>query len=207
MSLASPISSLHYSRVSTTVACPHIPFSWLDSWQGIGPEMEFQDNNKSHEAEKPEEVKIKEYDKRKNLGGMKTIPFILGEFVLDCRCLHYLKCWTVCSLTFMFLAVTEVCDRFSTIGFHANMITYLTQQLNLPLVKASNIVSNFNGTASLTPLIGALIADSFAGRFWTIVVGSIIYELVHPSHSLGIFIFYDVAVQISYLKVQMILGF
>jgi len=103
------------------------------------------------------------------------------------------------------LAVTEVCDRFSTIGFHANMITYLTQQLNLPLVKASNIVSNFNGTASLTPLIGALIADSFAGRFWTIIVGSIIYELVHPSHSLGIFIFYNVAVQISYLKVQMIL--
>lgn len=141
--------------------------------------MEFQDNNKSHEAEKPEEMKIMEYDKRKKkLGGMKAIPFIL---------------------------VTEVCDRFSTIGFHANMITYLTQQLNLPLVKASNIVSNFNGTASLTPLIGALIADSFAGRFWTIIVGSIIYELVHPSHSLGIFIFYNVAVQISYLKVQMIL--
>ncbi|XP_011041386.1 PREDICTED: protein NRT1/ PTR FAMILY 3.1-like [Populus euphratica] len=113
--------------------------------------MEFQDNNRSHEAKKPEEMKIKEYDKRKKkLGGMKAIPFIL---------------------------VTEVCDRFSTIGFHANMITYLTQQLNLPLVKASNIVSNFNGTASLTPLIGALIADSFAGRFWTIVVGSIIYEL------------------------------
>jgi peptide/histidine transporter 3/4 len=46
--------------------------------------MEFQDNNKSHEAEKPEEMKIMEYDKRKKkLGGMKAIPFILGEFVLD----------------------------------------------------------------------------------------------------------------------------
>ncbi|KAK3026334.1 hypothetical protein RJ639_041383 [Escallonia herrerae] len=42
------------------------------------------------------------------------------------------------------------------------MITYLTQQLNLPLVKASNILTNFAGTASLTPIIGALIADSFA---------------------------------------------
>lgn len=45
--------------------------------------MEFQDDNKSHEAEKPEEEKIKEYDNRKKLGGMKTIPFILGECVLD----------------------------------------------------------------------------------------------------------------------------
>jgi len=78
MSLTSPISSLHYSSL------PTYPFSWLDSWQGIGSEMEFQDNNKSHEAEKPEEMKIMEYDKRKKkLGGMKAIPFILGEFVLD----------------------------------------------------------------------------------------------------------------------------
>ncbi|CAK9152697.1 unnamed protein product [Ilex paraguariensis] len=70
-----------------------------------------------------------------------------------------------------------MCDRFATTGSHANMISYLTQELNMPLVKASNTLTNFAGTASLTPLIGALIADSFAGRFWTIVVGSIIYEL------------------------------
>ncbi|XP_042058986.1 protein NRT1/ PTR FAMILY 3.1-like isoform X2 [Salvia splendens] len=57
------------------------------------------------------------------------------------------------------------------------MITYLTQVLNLPLVKASNILSNFAGTSSFTPIIGALFADSFAGRFWTIIVGSFIYVL------------------------------
>ena len=58
------------------------------------------------------------------------------------------------------------------------MITYLTQVLNLPLVKASNTLTNFSGTSSFTPLVGAFIADSFAGRFWTIIVGSIIYLLV-----------------------------
>lgn len=76
-----------------------------------------------------------------------------------------------------FILANEVCDRFATTGFHANMITYLTQVLNLPLVQASNTLTNFSGTASFTPLIGALIADSVAGRFWTIIVGSIIYEL------------------------------
>jgi dipeptide/tripeptide permease len=59
------------------------------------------------------------------------------------------------------------------------MITYLTQELNMPLVQASNTLTNFGGTASFTPLIGALIADSFAGRFWTIMAGSIIYEIVY----------------------------
>ncbi|XP_010111201.2 protein NRT1/ PTR FAMILY 3.1 [Morus notabilis] len=88
--------------------------------------------------------------KEKKLGGVRTMPFIFAN---------------------------EICDRFASTGFHANMITYLTQQLNLPLVKASNILTNFGGTANFMPLIGALIADSFAGRFWTITVSSIIYEL------------------------------
>lgn len=64
------------------------------------------------------------------------------------------------------------------------MITYLTQQLNLPMVQASNTLTNFGGTAGFTPLIGALIADSFAGRFWTITVGSVIYELVKKEKNL-----------------------
>ncbi|PIN19645.1 H+/oligopeptide symporter [Handroanthus impetiginosus] len=96
------------------------------------------------------EKKQDEKGKQKQLGGVKTMPFILAN---------------------------EVCDKFAASGFHANLITYLTQVLNLPLVKASNTLTNFGGTSNFTPLIGALIADSFAGRFWTIILGSIIYVL------------------------------
>ncbi|KAF6984702.1 hypothetical protein CFC21_002666 [Triticum aestivum] len=88
--------------------------------------------------------------KKRKQGGFKTMPFIL---------------------------VNEVCDRFATAGFGANLITYLTQQLHLPLVEASNTLTNFGGTSSLTPILGALAADSFAGRFWTIVAGSVFYQL------------------------------
>nr|CAD1829135.1 unnamed protein product [Ananas comosus var. bracteatus] len=89
-------------------------------------------------------------EKESKQGGFKTMPFILAN---------------------------EVCDRFATTGFNANMITYLTEQLHLPLVEASNTLTNLGGTASLTPIVGALIADSFAGRFWTITVGSLVYQL------------------------------
>ncbi|CAL9133237.1 unnamed protein product [Musa textilis] len=88
--------------------------------------------------------------KKRKQGGLKTMPFILAN---------------------------EACDRFATTGFNANMITYLTQQLHMPLVQASNTLTNFSGTSSLTPLVGALIADSFAGRFWTITLGSVVYQL------------------------------
>ncbi|KAL6610217.1 hypothetical protein ACP70R_040186 [Stipagrostis hirtigluma subsp. patula] len=89
-------------------------------------------------------------EKKRKLGGFKTMPFILGN---------------------------DICDRFATAGFGANLITYLTQQLHLPLVEASNTLTNFSGTSSLTPILGALVADSFAGRFWTIIAGSIFYQL------------------------------
>ncbi|PNX71081.1 putative nitrite transporter [Trifolium pratense] len=92
----------------------------------------------------------KEKSKQKQRGGIRTLPFILAN---------------------------EVCDRFASAGFHANMISYLTQQLNMPMVKASITLSNFSGLSSLTPLLGAFVADSFAGRFWTIVVATLIYEL------------------------------
>ncbi|XP_028761451.1 protein NRT1/ PTR FAMILY 3.1-like isoform X2 [Neltuma alba] len=49
--------------------------------------------------------------------------------------------------------------------------------MNMPLVSASNTLTNFSGTSSFTPLIGAFIADSFAGRFWTIIIASLIYQL------------------------------
>ncbi|CAL5094930.1 unnamed protein product [Urochloa decumbens] len=88
--------------------------------------------------------------KKRNKGGFRTMPFILGN---------------------------DICDRFATAGFGANMITYLTQQLHLPLVDASNLLNNFGGTSSLTPILGALAADSFAGRFWTIIAGSVFYQL------------------------------
>ncbi|EEE63712.1 hypothetical protein OsJ_18530 [Oryza sativa Japonica Group] len=93
---------------------------------------------------------VEEEQKKRKQGGFRTMPFILAN---------------------------EICDRFATAGFGANLITYLTQQLHLPLVEASNTLTNFNGTSSLTPILGALAAEAFAGRFWTMIAGSVFYQL------------------------------
>ncbi|KAF8389779.1 hypothetical protein HHK36_024298 [Tetracentron sinense] len=80
-------------------------------------------------------------------------------------------------ITMPFIFANEVCEKLAVVGFGANMISYLTQQLHMPLTKAANTLTNFSGTASLTPLLGAFIADAFAGRFWTITIASIIYQI------------------------------
>nr|VDD63400.1 unnamed protein product [Brassica oleracea] len=80
-------------------------------------------------------------------------------------------------ITMPFIFANEMCEKMAVVGFHSNMISYLTTQLHLPLTKAANTLTNFAGTSSLTPLVGAFIADSFAGRFWTITFASIIYQI------------------------------
>ncbi|KAL3510808.1 hypothetical protein ACH5RR_030209 [Cinchona calisaya] len=80
-------------------------------------------------------------------------------------------------VTMPFIFSNEICEKLAVMGFAANMLSYLTKQLHMPLTKAANTLTNFSGTAGLTPLLGAFIADAFAGRFWTITVASIIYQI------------------------------
>ncbi|KAF4391397.1 hypothetical protein F8388_008008 [Cannabis sativa] len=128
---------------------PRHIISMISSLESDCKIMELENKNMAVADDENDENKSKKM-KVKKVGGIRTLPFIFAN---------------------------EICDRFASSGFHANMISYLTQELNLPLVKASNTLTNFGGTANFMPLIGALIADSFAGRFWTIVVSSIVYLL------------------------------
>ncbi|CAI9098397.1 OLC1v1035040C3 [Oldenlandia corymbosa var. corymbosa] len=57
------------------------------------------------------------------------------------------------------------------------MVNYLHLQLNQGSTTAANNVTNWAGTCYITPLIGAFLADSYVGRYWTIAGFSIIYVL------------------------------
>ncbi|XP_052185931.1 protein NRT1/ PTR FAMILY 3.1-like [Diospyros lotus] len=80
-------------------------------------------------------------------------------------------------ITMPFIFANEVCEKLAVVGFISNMMSYLTQQLHMPLSRAANTLTNFAGTSSLTPLLGAFVADAFAGRFWTITLASFIYQI------------------------------
>ncbi|QHO43742.1 hypothetical protein HN873_017099 [Arachis hypogaea] len=80
-------------------------------------------------------------------------------------------------VTMPFIFANEVTEKLAVVGFGTNMISYLTTQLHMPLTKAANTLTNFGGTASLTPLLGAFISDAYVGKFWTITVASIIYQI------------------------------
>ncbi|CAM0956852.1 unnamed protein product [Alopecurus aequalis] len=79
--------------------------------------------------------------------------------------------WTACT----FIVVYELFERMAYYGIASNLVMYMTNKLHQGIVEASNNVTNWSGTVFLTPLIGAVVADAYLGRYWTFVAGSVIY--------------------------------
>ncbi|KAL4620747.1 hypothetical protein ACB092_06G177700 [Castanea dentata] len=81
--------------------------------------------------------------------------------------------WKACA----FLVGYEAFERMSFYGIASNLVNYLTTQLHEDTVSSVRNVNNWSGSVWMTPILGAYIADSYMGRFWTFTVSSLIYVM------------------------------
>lgn len=79
--------------------------------------------------------------------------------------------WRACP----FILGTECCERLAYYGIATNLVSYLTNNMHEGNVSAARNVTTWAGTCYLAPLIGAVVADAYWGRYWTIAAFSTIY--------------------------------
>ncbi|XAR63529.1 hypothetical protein NMG60_11023492 [Bertholletia excelsa] len=77
----------------------------------------------------------------------------------------------------IFIIFVETAERFAYYGVSGNLITYLTNVLGQPTATAAKNVNVWHGVSAIFPLFGAFLADSYLGRFNTILLSSTIYLL------------------------------
>ncbi|KAF3521902.1 hypothetical protein F2Q69_00050553 [Brassica cretica] len=76
-----------------------------------------------------------------------------------------------------FIIGAEVAEKFAYLGIASNLITYFTGPLEMSTASAASNVNLWLGTAAFLPLIWGSIADSFLGRYRTILLTSSLYIL------------------------------
>uniref|UniRef100_A0A3P9B648 Solute carrier family 15 member 1 n=1 Tax=Maylandia zebra TaxID=106582 RepID=A0A3P9B648_9CICH len=80
-------------------------------------------------------------------------------------------------LSIFFIVVNEFCERFSYYGMRAVLVLYFKHFLQWDDDLATSIYHTFVALCYLTPILGAIVADSWLGKFKTIVYLSIVYTI------------------------------
>uniref|UniRef100_A0A0D9XHP5 Uncharacterized protein n=1 Tax=Leersia perrieri TaxID=77586 RepID=A0A0D9XHP5_9ORYZ len=79
--------------------------------------------------------------------------------------------WRACIL----ILGVEFIECLALAGIGTNLVTYLTTVLHESNIDAASTVSTWNGSCYFTPLIGAFLADTYWGRYWTLVIFFFVY--------------------------------
>ncbi|XP_029968623.1 solute carrier family 15 member 2 [Salarias fasciatus] len=94
-------------------------------------------------------------------------------------------CGTNYPVSIGFIVVNEFCERFSYYGMKALLTLYFVSYLHWDKDLSTAIYHAFSSLCYFTPILGALIADSWLGKFKTIIYLSIVYVIGHVVKSVG----------------------
>ncbi|XP_007942089.1 solute carrier family 15 member 2 [Orycteropus afer afer] len=94
-------------------------------------------------------------------------------------------CGTNYPLSIAFIVVNEFCERFSYYGMKAVLTLYFLYFLHWDEDTSTSVYHAFSSLCYFTPILGAAIADSWLGKFKTIIYLSLVYVLGHVIKSFG----------------------
>lgn len=129
-------------------------------------------NNMIQQEQKP----LNPDKKQKQKGGLRTMPFIIGELTINYTCNlfsdgHVLNCFSLCT-------ANEALEKVASFGLTPNMIFYLMKEYHMEVAASSSFLSFVGSASNFLPIAGAFVSDSYLGRFRTIALGTLFSCLV-----------------------------
>ena len=117
---------------------------------------------------------------KSSTGNWRACYFILGtaQFAPTTYLISPLGPSNFLVLTLAHAIGAEFTEGICFFGIQKNLVTFLTTVLRESNVDAARNVSTWIGTCFFTPLIGAFLADTYWGRYWTIVAFLSVYTVV-----------------------------
>ncbi|XP_019731123.1 solute carrier family 15 member 2 [Hippocampus comes] len=94
-------------------------------------------------------------------------------------------CGTNYPASICFIVVNEFCERFSYYGMRAVLTLYFLTYLGWDHDLSTAVYHAFSSLCYFTPVLGAIIADTWLGKFKTIIYLSVVYVLGHVIKSVG----------------------
>ncbi|XP_043927224.1 solute carrier family 15 member 1 [Protopterus annectens] len=80
-------------------------------------------------------------------------------------------------ISIFFIVINEFCERFSYYGMRAVLVLYFKNFIKWDDDLSTAIYHTFVAICYLTPIMGAIIADSWLGKFKTIIYLSVVYAV------------------------------
>ncbi|KAK1549361.1 hypothetical protein Q3G72_000813 [Acer saccharum] len=114
-------------------------------------------------------------------GGLKTLPFIVGNYKYSIESsssffllyFDYINVMINFDIGTDFSKANEAFERVASFGLLPNMIFFLKTRYNMETTTATNLILVWNAATNMLPVAGAMVADSYVGRYPMIGFGSI----------------------------------
>ncbi|KAK9075901.1 hypothetical protein SSX86_004231 [Deinandra increscens subsp. villosa] len=75
----------------------------------------------------------------------------------------------------LFIIAIEFAERLSYFGIATSLVIYLTKVLHQDVKTSAKSANQWVGVTTLMPLFGGVLADAYLGRFFTVILSSVIY--------------------------------
>lgn len=104
----------------------------------------------------------------------------------------------LCWLVILAIAVNFGLENLASLSLAVNLIIYFMTVMHIGLTDGSNLLTNYMGTSYMVAVLISVFADTFIGRYKTVIISSVIELVVRIFTIICMIQFFATILQLNY---------